>query len=122
MKKANTTTKTMTLERVQKRKLTRVEREALKRLAAMPDDEIDLSDIPDLGNRTDWVRNPLYRPVTQPITIRLNAPDVAMARQLSKVKGMPYQTYIKKLLHEALGREHRSTKPARESGRGRKAG
>jgi predicted DNA binding CopG/RHH family protein len=117
MKKANTATKTMALEQIEKRKLTRVEREDLKRLAAMPDDEIDLSDIPDLGNRTDWVRNPLYRPVTQPITIRLNAPDVAMARQLSKVKGMPYQTYIKKLLHEALERERRSTKPARESGR-----
>src|SRR4051812_6799280 len=101
MKKASTT-KTMTLERVEKRKLTRAERENLQRLASMPDSQIDLSDIPELGNRTDWVRNPLYRPVTGPITIRLNAPDAAMARRLSKLKGMPFQSYIKKLLHEAL--------------------
>jgi predicted DNA binding CopG/RHH family protein len=107
MKKASTT-KTMTLEQVEKRKLTRAERDSLQRLASMPDHQIDLSDIPELGNRTDWVRNPLYRPVTRPITIRLNAPDVAMARRLSKLKGMPYQTYIKKLLHEALERERTS--------------
>ncbi len=50
------------------------------------------------------VRGLFYRPVTQPITIRLSAPDVAMARQLSQAKGMPYQTYIKMLLHEALER------------------
>ena len=110
MKKANTTTKTMTLEQVKKRKLTRAEREDLKRLASMPDDQIDLSDIPDLGDRTDWRRNPLYRPVERPITIRLNAPDVAVARRLSKLKGMPYQTYIKKLLHEALERERASAR------------
>src|SRR2546426_12514539 len=105
MKKVNTTTKTMTLEQAGKRKFTRAERDDLRRLAAMPDDQIDLSDIPELGNKTDWVRNQLYRPVTRPITIRLNAPDIEMARQFAKGKGIPYQTYIKKLLHEALGRE-----------------
>jgi predicted DNA binding CopG/RHH family protein len=105
MKKANTATKTMTLEQIGRRKLKRGEREDLRRLVAMPDERIDVSDIPELGARTDWVRNPLYRPVTRPITIRLNAPDVAMAQRLSKVKGIPYQTYIKKLLHDALERE-----------------
>jgi len=95
----------MTLEQAGKRKLTRAEREDLRRLAAMSDDQIDLSDIPELGSKTDWVRNRLYRPVTKPITIRLNAPDIAIARQLSKAKGMPYQTYIKQLLYEALERE-----------------
>ena len=110
MKKANTTSETMTLEQAGKRKLTRGEREDLRRLAAIPDDQIDLSDIPDVGNKTDWVRNRLYRPVTQPITIRLNAPDIAVARQLSKAKGMPYQTYIRKLLHQALERERASAR------------
>jgi predicted DNA binding CopG/RHH family protein len=50
------------------------------------------------------VRGLFYRPVTRPVTIRLSAPDVAMARRLSKTKAMPYQTYIKMLLHEALER------------------
>ena len=110
MKQATTATKTMTLEQIGRRKLTREERDDLRRLAAMPDEKIDVSDIPELGSRTDWVRNPLYRPVTRPITIRLNAPDVAMAQRLSRIKGMPYQTYIKKLLHEALERERTSAK------------
>jgi predicted DNA binding CopG/RHH family protein len=39
------------------------------------------------------------------VTIRLNASDVDARRRLSKIKGMPYQTYIKGLLHEALQRE-----------------
>jgi len=108
MKKA--TTKTITLEQAGKRKLTKAEREDLRRLAAMPDDQIDLGDIPELGNKKDWVRNRLFRPVTRPITIRLNAPDIAIARQLSKVKGMSYQTYLKKLLHEALERERTSVR------------
>jgi hypothetical protein len=31
--------------------------------------------------------------------------DIEAARQLAKVKGMPSQTYIRRLLHEALVRE-----------------
>jgi len=33
-----------------------------------------------------------------------------MARQFAKGKGIPYQTYIKKLLHEALERERASAR------------
>jgi hypothetical protein len=47
----------------------------------------------------------MYRPVMRPISIRLPAPDIAMAQQLARKKGIPYQTYIKVLLHEALERE-----------------
>jgi predicted DNA binding CopG/RHH family protein len=67
--------------------------------------DIDTSDIPDLSNTTGWVRGLMYRPVMQPISIRLAAPDLEMARQLARKKGVPYQTYIKTLLHEALERE-----------------
>jgi predicted DNA binding CopG/RHH family protein len=71
----------------------------------MPDEQIDTSDIPELTNFAGAVRGRFYRPLTQSATIRLNAPDIAAARQFSKVKGMPYQTYIRGLLHEALVRE-----------------
>jgi predicted DNA binding CopG/RHH family protein len=54
------------------------------------------------------VRGRFHRPVAQSVTIRLNAPGVEAARQLSKLKGLPYQTYIKGLLHEALVREAKS--------------
>ena len=79
--------------------------EDIARLEALTDDEIDLSDIPEVTVETGWVRNPFYDPVTQGVTIRLKAPDVAMARALSRRKGMPCQTYIKQLLHGALERE-----------------
>jgi predicted DNA binding CopG/RHH family protein len=95
----------MTLEQALKRKLTKAEREGLERVRNMPDDQIDTSDIPEITDFSGGVRGLLYRPVTQPITIRLNAPDIAMARSFAKAKGVPYQTYIKQLLHEALVRE-----------------
>jgi predicted DNA binding CopG/RHH family protein len=41
----------------------------------------------------------------QPIHIRLPEADLALARKLAERKGLPYQTYIKSVLHEALQRE-----------------
>jgi predicted DNA binding CopG/RHH family protein len=108
MKKATTEMVSMTLDEVRKRKLPKSEAEQLKKLAAMPDDQIDTTDIPESTSFAGGVRGRFYRPVTQSVTIRLNAPDVEAARQLSNLKGLPYQTYIKGLLHEALMREARS--------------
>ncbi len=42
------------------------------------------------------------------VTMRLPVPDLQAARDLAQHKGIPYQTYIKMLLHEALERERRS--------------
>jgi predicted DNA binding CopG/RHH family protein len=115
MKKTNPEMVTMTLDEVRQRKLPKAEAEQLKKLAAMPDEQIDTSDIPEFASFADGIRGRFYRPVTQSVTIRLNAPDVDAARRLSRLKGMPYQTYIKGLLHEALVREARlavsETKP-----------
>ena len=36
------------------------------------------------------------------ITIRMAEADLALARKQAEAKGLPYQTYIKSLLHEAL--------------------
>jgi predicted DNA binding CopG/RHH family protein len=80
-------------------------KEVRKRPVTIPDEQIDTSDIPDLGNTTGWVRGLMYRPVLQPISIRLPAPDIATAQKLARKKGVPYQTYIKTLLHDALQRE-----------------
>jgi len=107
MKKTNPEMATMTLDEVRKRKLPKAEAEQLRKLAAMPDQQIDTSDIPEFAGFADGIRGRFYRPVTQSVTIRLNAPDVDAARRLSRLKGMPYQTYIKGLLHEALVREAR---------------
>lgn len=66
---------------------------------------IDTTDIPDLAKTTGWTRGLMYRPVLQPISIRLPTPDIATAQKLAREKGIPYQTYIKTLLHDALDRE-----------------
>jgi predicted DNA binding CopG/RHH family protein len=85
-----------------KKKLTKTQTRDLASLAALADQKINTTDIPKITSLDGGVRGLFYRPVTRPVTIRLSAPDVAVARLLSKAKGLPYQTYIKMLLHEAL--------------------
>jgi predicted DNA binding CopG/RHH family protein len=85
---------------MKKKKLT----ETRKKQPATTRERIDNSDIPDLSTK-GWVRSLMYRPVLQPISIRLPAPDLAAAQTLARKKGVPYQTYIKQLLHDALERE-----------------
>jgi predicted DNA binding CopG/RHH family protein len=41
------------------------------------------------------------------ITLRMAEADIELARQQAAQKGMPYQTYIKSLLHEALTQRKR---------------
>ena len=41
------------------------------------------------------------------VTMRLPVPDIEAAQDLAHQKGLPYQTYIKMLLHEALKKERR---------------
>jgi len=41
------------------------------------------------------------------VTIRLSETMLGMAKQQAESKGLPYQTYMKMLLHEALNRESR---------------
>ena len=38
----------------------------------------------------------------RPVTIRLAANDIELARKQAEQKGLPYQTYIRSLLHETL--------------------
>lgn len=105
MKKTTVNIKIVTMAQVAAQKLTKQQRMEIAALAAMPTSAIDTSDIAEVVSARGWKRNPLYRPVTRPVTIRLNAPDIATAQALSQTRGMPYQTYIKMLLHEALERE-----------------
>ena len=39
------------------------------------------------------------------VTMRLPVPDIKAAQDLAQEKGLPYQTYIKMLRHEALKKE-----------------
>ncbi len=41
------------------------------------------------------------------IALRIPAADLALARKQAEQKGLPYQTYIKSLLHETLAKRER---------------
>jgi predicted DNA binding CopG/RHH family protein len=90
---------------MKKTRPTEDQKKQLAALDAIEDADIDLSDIPDQSNTSAWVRASMYRPLMRAISIRLPVPDIALARDLAARKGLPYQTYIKQLLHDALSRE-----------------
>lgn len=48
---------------------------------------------------------------TRIVTMRLPVRDLEAARQLADRKGLPYQTYIKMLLHQALQKEQAEFRP-----------
>jgi uncharacterized protein (DUF4415 family) len=71
-------------------------------LMRMKDEDIDLSDIPEI---TDWSRavvGKFYRPIKKPLTIRVDADVLAWL----KSQGKGYQTRINSLLREAM--QHRA--------------
>jgi uncharacterized protein (DUF4415 family) len=70
----------------------------LERLAAMPDEEIDLSDMPEITDE-QWsraFRPGLDRPVKQPVTIRLDSDIISWFKAQAGDK--PYQTEINRVL------------------------
>ena len=52
-------------------------------------------------------RLPVVRGATRPVTIRLPIGDIDAAQELAEKHGLPYQTYVKGLLHQALERERK---------------
>ena len=78
--------------------LSREQREQLSKLADMPDEDIDTADIPEAAPE-NWVharRGHLYRPLKQPVTIRLDADVVAWFKDHADDRG--YQTEINKVV------------------------
>jgi hypothetical protein len=54
----------------------------------------------------DYHAGTARRPVPlKTVTMRLPVPDIKAAQDLAHEKGLPYQTYMKMLLHEALKKE-----------------
>ena len=94
------------------RKLTKTQKEDIKKLRAKPDEDIDFSDAPPV---LDWSKAEIgkfYRPQKKPVTIRLDADVVDWL----KSAGRGYQTKANWLLRSAMihftkqansGRSHR---------------
>ena len=75
--------------------VTEERRVELARLAALTDDQIDLSDIPEL---TDEQLADFYRPIKRQITARLDADVLAWL----KAGGQGYQTRMNTILRRAM--------------------
>jgi predicted XRE-type DNA-binding protein len=70
----------------------------IEALKAMPDDEIDTSDIQEITNWNNAVVGKFYRPIKKPITIRLDT-DVV---EWFKSQDGKYQSNINNTLREAM--------------------
>jgi len=80
------------------KKLTKRQIKELAALKNMKDEDIDLSDIPEI---TDWSRavvGKFYRPIKKSLTIRVDKDVLAWL----KADGKGYQTRINRLLREAM--------------------
>ena len=76
------------------------ERKELATLEKMPDSAIDTSDIPEI---TDWSKAQVgrfYRPIKQPVTIRLDADVIAWFKEMAP----QYQTAVNKVLRDYMER------------------
>ena len=68
----------------------------------VPDDKLDLSDIPEVADWSNAVRqNQFYRPVKQQTSIRLDADVLAWF----KAQGKGYQTRMNEILRDAMLKE-----------------
>jgi uncharacterized protein (DUF4415 family) len=80
------------------RKISRKQAKELAVLARLPDDQIDLSDAPEVRDWRNAVVGKFYRPIKAPVTIRVDADVLAWLKR----QGRGYQTRINKLLREAM--------------------
>lgn len=80
--------------------LTEAQKDNLERLAAMPDDEMDTSDMPELTDAqlAEMKRPGRYRPVKKQITVRLDADVLAWL----KAGGKGYQSRMNAILRRAM--------------------
>ena len=78
----------------------------LEAIAAMPDDTIDLSDMPEVTDWTNWKRGKFYRPVKQQLTLRLDA-DIVDWFKTRQDGARGYQTAINAALRKVVEGERR---------------
>ena len=75
----------------------------LDALAAMPESEIDTTDMPPI---TDWskaVRGPFYRPIKRPLSLRVDADIIDWFQR----QGQGYQTRMNTVLRQYVERQRK---------------
>ena len=83
--------------------------EQMRALEALPEDQIDTTDAPEILDWSDARRGVFYRPVKQQITLRLDADIIAWFKAQAR-DGRGYQTDINGALREHVHRTARSVK------------
>lgn len=84
-----------------KKERSKEQQEELKALVELPDEDIDFSDIAEI---TDWrgtVVGKFYRPIKQPVSMRLDADIITWLKH----SGKGYQSRINALLRAEMQRE-----------------
>ena len=81
----------------------------IRALEALPEDQIDTTDAPEILDWSDARRGVFYRPVKQQITLRLDADIIAWFKAQAR-DGRGYQTDINGALREHVHRTARSVK------------
>ena len=84
-------------------KLTKSQAREIRVLKRMKDEEIDLTDIPELVNPTKLFVGRFYRPIKQSLTIRMDADILAWV----KGQGRGYQTRINSYLRQVMYRANK---------------
>jgi len=101
--KKRTKSRTVVYQLKLDQQVTARQKREIQKLATMPEDQVDTSDIPELppGAWKNAVRGKWYRPVKKAVSIRLDADVLAWL----KAKGSGYQTRVNNLLRERMLKE-----------------
>lgn len=87
--------------------LTAEQKAELEALAALPSDQIQTDDMPEVRDWSSAKRGMFYRPVKQQITLRLDA-DLIDWFKTHHPQGEGYQTSINRALREYVRQQHLS--------------
>ncbi len=85
------------------------QRAEIEALAALPEDQINTQDLPEVRDWTGAKRGLFYRPVKQQITLRIDA-DVLAWFKSRAAQGKGYQTDINRALRDYVQRRERGAR------------
>ncbi len=91
------------------------QRAELKSLAALPDDAIDVVDVPEILDWSGARRGLFYRPIKQQLTLRLDADVIAWFKHRRGEHGEGYQTRINRALREYVKGHTRRSKQTKRA-------
>lgn len=72
----------------------------LKKLADMPDEKIDYSDIPEITDFTNWQPNPFFKPIKSPISAKLDKDIIMWLKMHGSVSKFLNQICREKMMEE----------------------